>query len=919
MLEAIQLSKTYKPKKGVPVKALDRVSLRFPDTGMVFLLGKSGSGKSTLLNLLGGLDRCDRNGGEIIIKGVSSRTFRQQHFDSYRNTYVGFIFQEYNVLEEFTVGANIGLALELQGIRADSGRINEILREVDLEGYGARRPNELSGGQKQRVAIARALVKNPKIIMADEPTGALDSKTGQQIFDTLKRLSRDKLVIVVSHDREFSERYADRIIELADGRVISDVEYDGSASEAREEGLSFQGDTVGLPAGYELTEADRLAINEYIREYREGRVSLRFTTGQDRPRFRPTDPDAIVSRSDEPFRPIRSKLPLKPAFKIGASGLKHKKIRLIFTIFLSVISFTLFGLADTLAAYDHVSACTSSLLDSDISYASFRKSVLQEDGEEELYYRDGCLLDDGDLAAIRERTGVSVKGVYAPQDALWPANSDAGKLSVIHSERLSGFVESSREELEEIGYPLIAGRYPAAVPPDGELRELAITTYFGQSLLDAGLIDPDSGETLTLTGFDGLIGRTLLLGGQRFEITGVFDCRFHWARYQPLAEMQQMVEEGLTPEPDEQLRCFLLSQELDYEQTFSLCSMGFVGEGFVRQQTEAAPRMILLHNAEWLNTSDPESTIMIEMPVKQMILFPELNREDAVWIGEERDVLAEDEILLPFGAFYFSQTSEGTEQTDPAEAAGALAAQLAEPHEVTLYLYDRAAGKTVQKALKIVGFTVTEQGSLPSDCIIGSAALAESLAGETETGVYSYAVGVMPQSRAEVRRVVASSYDMGQPVLYRLSNPVTYELDMTTDGIETVAKVFLYIGLGFALFAALMLSNFIGTSIAYKKQEIGILRAIGSRSNDVFRIFFAESFLIAMINFLLSSAAVGIIAAALNDSLKQSAGVLITLLSFSLRQVGLLLAVSLGVAFSASFLPVRRIAAKRPIDAIRNR
>ena len=175
MLETRELVKIYKPKKGVPVTALDRISLKFPDKGMVFLLGKSGSGKSTLLNVLGGLDKYD--GGEIIINGVSSKNFTQQHFDSYRNTYVGFIFQEYNVLDEFTVGANIALAIELQNRKASDAEINGILKEVDLEGFGARKPNELSGGQKQRVAIARALVKNPRIIMADEPTGALYSNT----------------------------------------------------------------------------------------------------------------------------------------------------------------------------------------------------------------------------------------------------------------------------------------------------------------------------------------------------------------------------------------------------------------------------------------------------------------------------------------------------------------------------------------------------------------------------------------------------------------------------------------------------------------------------------------------------------------------------------------------------------------------
>lgn len=184
MLEIRHVTKTYRPKKGVPVKALDDVSVSFPDRGMVFILGKSGSGKSTLLNVLGGLDRADE--GEFVIKGKSSKDFSQSDFDSYRNTFIGFIFQEYNILSEFTVGANIALAMELQGKKADNESLNKLLDDVDLNGYGSRKPNELSGGQKQRVAIARALIKNPEMIMADEPTGALDSKTGKQVFDTLK-------------------------------------------------------------------------------------------------------------------------------------------------------------------------------------------------------------------------------------------------------------------------------------------------------------------------------------------------------------------------------------------------------------------------------------------------------------------------------------------------------------------------------------------------------------------------------------------------------------------------------------------------------------------------------------------------------------------------------------------------------------
>ena len=206
---------SYMPKNAAPVEALKGINVQFGENGMIFILGKSGCGKSTLLNLLGGLDY--PTSGEIVIEGKSSAEFTKLDYDNYRNTYVGFVFQEYNLLNEFTVRENVGLALQLQGKKPNGEQIDEMLKKVGLELDEKRRPSELSGGQKQRVAIARALIKEPKIIFADEPTGALDSKTGNEILTLLKELSRDRLVIVVSHDEEFAYRFGDRVIEMADG------------------------------------------------------------------------------------------------------------------------------------------------------------------------------------------------------------------------------------------------------------------------------------------------------------------------------------------------------------------------------------------------------------------------------------------------------------------------------------------------------------------------------------------------------------------------------------------------------------------------------------------------------------------------------------------------------------------------------
>ena len=227
------LCKTYDTKTGEKVYALKGVSFDLPSNGVVAILGKSGSGKSTLLNILSGLDRFDS--GDIECFGKNMKNFSARELDDYRNSCVGFVFQEYHLISELNVGDNIALALQLQGQTGAKEKIQAVLKQVDLEGYEKRNIDELSGGQKQRVAIARALVKDPKIIFADEPTGALDSHTGESILQILKEVSQEKLVVLVTHDQEFAEKYGDRVIELADGLVIRDSGEAYHSAEAEKE------------------------------------------------------------------------------------------------------------------------------------------------------------------------------------------------------------------------------------------------------------------------------------------------------------------------------------------------------------------------------------------------------------------------------------------------------------------------------------------------------------------------------------------------------------------------------------------------------------------------------------------------------------------------------------------------------------
>ena len=221
MLEVRNISKTYVTGDLTQV-ALDNVSLTLRDNEFVAILGPSGSGKTTLLNVIGGLDRYDS--GDLVIDGVSTKEYKDKDWDSYRNHTVGFVFQNYNLISHQSVLSNVELALTISDVPAAErkARAKEALEKVGLGDQTHKRPNQLSGGQMQRVAIARALVNDPDIILADEPTGALDSKTSVQIMDLLKEVAKDRLVIMVTHNPELANEYATRIINLKDGQIISD-------------------------------------------------------------------------------------------------------------------------------------------------------------------------------------------------------------------------------------------------------------------------------------------------------------------------------------------------------------------------------------------------------------------------------------------------------------------------------------------------------------------------------------------------------------------------------------------------------------------------------------------------------------------------------------------------------------------------
>ena len=315
MIKLENINHIYASKKGGEVNALNDVSLTFANKGMYFLTGKSGSGKSTLLNLLSGIDFLQQ--GEILIDEQPMSKFSAKDYDNYRNNYAGVIFQEFNLIESMTVFENIDMPLKLQGKTNNEAIIAECLKKVDLEGYENRFPSELSGGQRQRISIARQLAKGSKIILADEPTGSLDSENSDNIFKLLKELSKDTLIVVASHDLEFAQTYGDAIVKLVDGKV-TDVQPKDCAES--------------------LPQAQKL-------------------------------------------KKTKNRFPNRYAVRMAFKDILHTKVRFLVAAFLCFVSLAMFAMFVTISSFSSEKALANTVVNRNEKFISAGAAKLNNDGE----------------------------------------------------------------------------------------------------------------------------------------------------------------------------------------------------------------------------------------------------------------------------------------------------------------------------------------------------------------------------------------------------------------------------------------------------------------------------------------------------------------------------------------------------------
>lgn len=978
MIEVKNLFKKYTVKNGIEVKALDDVSLKIDKVGMVFLLGKSGAGKSTLLNVLGGLDRVDS--GEIIINGKSSKDFSQSDFDSYRNTYLGFIFQEYNILNEFSIAENIALAIELQGRKPTNEEIDNILNQVDLAGLAKRKPNELFGGQKQRVAIARALIKNPQIIMADEPTGALDSKTGKQIFDTLKALSHDKLVLIVSHDREFAEQYADRIIELKDGKVISDVEKTIIQTQNQEGINIIDNKIIKIDKDYILKDEDFLKIKDYIKTAKSDVIisvdnqnnekikTIMNLSDEGLCKFIDTNQDKIVIQ-DENYKTIKSKLGFKKAFKMGASSLKIKKFRLTLTIFLSFLAFMMFGLANTMSSYDNIKTTVNSIVDSNIEYATFKKQKVFSYGEgNNDFYLENSLINEEDVLKISNDTKLNFTKVYgAFQKYEMPSLNyvDFKNIFLEQMSNFNGFTTIDMNFINQYDFDL-----NGSLPEKDD--EIAITKLVEDVIKEYGIRDYNGVEQENL---DSALHLEISIFGLKMKIVGVIDTKADISEYQDLkgdsiADYMKMQLFNSYLENGPHLLFFVKDTMIDslnkmYSNNHDMLEIEWNNQYFTYnkimngKENDINDKEILLpysfvemidfFNTVNLNENDEQYQKVIQMPAFNDVMYylyfmhkqeivklfndKQLTISDSFKNDYHIDSLENQQILYIFKVYQDSFYASSSEDIDKIyQIMDELLQNFNFEKEERITFYNKKMKEYSDQLFiniayysdrnyyntiyQIVGITDNAEAVIIHDDELFDNYI------NVDDGIYKYVFAKMPTSDKEIKKLVEYHF---QPVtkvgesVFSLNNEVVKTLTEINSIFEVCSKIFLYVGLGFAIFASLLLLNFITISINYKKREIGILRAVGARSKDVFKIFFSESLIIAIINAILANISLFIVVFCINTTLRKNYNLLITILNPGILQIILVFGISILVAFVSSFVPVYFIANKRPIDAINNR
>jgi len=919
LLELKNINKTYFTKTGVSFRALSNVSVSFDDTGLVFILGKSGSGKSTLLNIIGALDRYDS--GEMIVGDKNTKRLSGNSLDYYRNSTVGFVFQEYNLIDSLSVLENVRLALDLKGegtLQERKNRATEILERFGIADKARVKARNISGGQRQRVAIARALVKDPRIILADEPTGSLDSATGGEILGVLREIANTRLVIAVTHDAFTAAKYGDRIIEMKDGGIFRDVRRRRDGESLAASGVDIVSNTlVRLERGAEIDGYYADQINEIISA--SGRKAflnidsdinrtkalfpnLRDSVRTDGGGEKSADGAEIYKTEDllgneefVPFTPDgspparaefkRSRISPLSTLKMGFHNLRLKKFRLAMILVVTIISFTMFGAATILSNSRMNYSLARSASHDRVKAVSVSKNLLYSYDNADVVY-DNML--DG-LKSKYPRCGF-YKQVFAN---LAPSSYRPASASLA-GYTFDGFVGITEiDDMSKLGFSVIYG----TSKPVGK-RDAVISSYAAEALIAGGAFG--SGAELS-----SLAGRTIDFNaadvgseGFRVIVAGIYE-----TTYKPFEMNDKMIVDVYN-------HAF---------QLFAGVDSGFMAE-YSAFTTLAAPAYADI-------SVDGESASL-----------PLANQP--VLVGKTSDAL-----LNMLGGYASSDGIGALTPSDGREGIllilnGINAGYLAEINRFNAsggaYInIGRRNDYTVYSGSGQWGWGGSESFSMASDIIktfhsgeyyIEGYILSQNCVGiALKENAYNEYIGRLAKYKqflvclSPSERENAALFEDLFKMDMQINADFSFYYMMYMAIFKNFESVIMGAAIAFSVLASLLTFNFISTSIRLTKRSIGLLRALGVNKLNTFLVYVMEGLVIALLTFAASAAALLIAVPIINASLSAFLGVYMPLLVFMPIVFVSMLALSFAVSLLAIFVPWFKYTKIMPVEAISDR
>lgn len=855
MIELKNINKIYKSKKGNITTGLDNVSLKFGNNGMTFILGKSGSGKSTLLNIIGGLDQYDS--GEMYILGKSSHNFSQTDFDSYRNTYIGFVFQDFNILEDYNVYENIALAMQLGNKKIKTDEINELLNKLELTQLKTRKVNELSGGQKQRVAIARALIKNPKIILADEPTGNLDSTTGKQVMDLLKEISKDRLVIIVSHDNEAAKKYGDRIIEIKDGKVFNDTD---PIKEIKTENYKPIKSKLPLKESFKLglgslrNKKIKLCFTILLTSLSLLFLGLTYTLSSYNVNLGHAK---LLKDKKEEFVQIEK-------YKINDYGngdvyrdllyLKENDIKSIqeeipranlLNVY-RVIEESGFGFANI---YD-VFHINSEFDGYSYNYGDLDLEIVEDSNfkyleNKKILGRKPTNINEIVISNVVANEMIDMGATYYGDDKVsYPKSYD----EILNSDKLYYFRDSSVKIVGIIQYDL--SNYSNALEKFEKMKNEHLTNY---------LTNKDSN----------------ILMDYYAKLNNIYN--------------KVYAMEGFVNDLSKN-KGALLSQNYHYELNSDV--LKFTYEGTYYSPSYINEGILYYDGGKWVNNGSlREDEIVINLRQLPNFDYEDYRKNVTAYINQHLDK-EQLELEKEFFVQYINDLD-----------------LIGKKVNLKVIEYNDSSNNEENfNDLEIVGVT-----GLISDNDLNYY-ISYELLSKYETDIFPLtSTYVLENSQSGFKKLM-DNFKPNEEISIKSS--YSYDVYDIIRVVEILKKIAFYVALVLVIFTIILMANFMFSSISYRKREIGILRGLGARSIDTVKIFLWEGIIIATFVFILSIILYVIGTNVLNNLIMGSSNMILTPFIITINVLAVMFLVVYVIVIISSILPILKISKMKPIDAI---